>query len=35
MGKEADIIHPDATCTPALGRREVGKSGINAYVYDP
>ena len=35
MGKEADVIYPDASCTHALGRRKVGKSGINVYVNDP
>jgi hypothetical protein len=34
MGKEADVIYPDASCTPALGRREVGESGINVYAND-
>ena len=35
MGKEADVNSPDASCTPALGRREVGESGINVYANDP
>jgi hypothetical protein len=35
MSKEADIIYPDASCTPALGRREVSESGINVYANDP
>jgi hypothetical protein len=35
MGTEADVIYPDASCTAALGRREVGESGINVYANDP
>jgi hypothetical protein len=35
MGKEADVIYPDASYTHALGRREVAESDINAYANDP
>jgi hypothetical protein len=32
IGKEADVIHPDASCTHASRRRNVAESGINVYV---
>jgi hypothetical protein len=35
MGKEADVIYSDASCTPALGHWEVGESAINVYANDP
>ncbi len=34
MGKEADVIHPDASCTHASGRREAAESDINVYAND-
>jgi hypothetical protein len=34
MGKEADVIHPDASCTHASQRREVDESRINVCAND-
>jgi hypothetical protein len=34
MGKEADVIYPDASRTHASRRREVAESDINVYAND-
>ena len=34
MRKEADVIYPDATYTPALGRRETAESSMNVFAND-
>ena len=34
MGKEADVIHPDASCTHASRRCEMAELDINVYADD-
>ena len=35
MGKEADVIRPNASRTHASRRREVAESDINVYARNP